>query len=177
MSQVTDGTGNTWTYAYDAAGHLLSVTAPGNLTTTYTYDTGSNPETANALLSITNPDGSQQNFTYDSATGRLTGDQPDRRRRRDHATPTRARPRSWPPTPPATRPPSGTTISAWRARVQDPLGGISTYALRQQRQPGQLHRRRRRHLPVHLRPERQPDADRQPARPDRADDLQLARAT
>ncbi len=74
---MTDGTGDVWNYAYDAAGHLLSVTAPGptaaGLTTTYTYDTGSNPETTNALLSITNPDGSQQNFTYDASSGRLTG--------------------------------------------------------------------------------------------------------
>src|SRR5262249_17913115 len=52
--------------------HLLSVTAPGSLTTTYTYDSGSNPETTNALLSITNPDGGQQIFTYDTATGRLS---------------------------------------------------------------------------------------------------------
>jgi len=75
--QVADGTGNTWTYQYDAAGHLLSVTAPGptaaGLTTSYTYDTGTNAEAANALLSITNPDGSQQIFTYDAATGRLNG--------------------------------------------------------------------------------------------------------
>jgi RHS repeat-associated protein len=73
ISQIADGTGNLWTYAYDSAGHLLSVTAPGNLTTSYTYDTGSNAETANALLSITNPDASQENFSYDSVTGRLTG--------------------------------------------------------------------------------------------------------
>ena len=74
VSQAADGTGNLWAYAYDAAGHLLSVTAPGNLVTGYAYDTGSNAETANALLSITNPDGSQQNYAYDPATGRLTGD-------------------------------------------------------------------------------------------------------
>jgi RHS repeat-associated protein/uncharacterized repeat protein (TIGR01451 family) len=73
VSQVADGTGNTWAYQYDSAGHLLSVTGPGNLTTSYTYDTGSNAETANALLSITYSDGSQRNFTYDPATGRLTG--------------------------------------------------------------------------------------------------------
>jgi RHS repeat-associated protein len=71
VSQVADGTGDVWTYAYDSAGHLLVVTAPGNLTTGYTYGTGSNPETANALLSIANPDGSQQDFTYDSQ-GRLS---------------------------------------------------------------------------------------------------------
>ena len=72
VSQLADGTGNIWTYSYDPSGHLLSVTAPGNLTTQYTYDTGGNPETTNALLSITNPDGSQENFSYD-AQGRLSG--------------------------------------------------------------------------------------------------------
>ena len=52
VSKEADGTGAVWTYAYDSAGHLLSVTAPGptaaGLTTTYTYDTGTNAETANA---------------------------------------------------------------------------------------------------------------------------------
>src|SRR5262249_27374616 len=52
-SGVADGTGNTWTYQYDGAAHLLSVTGPGNLTTAYTYDTSGTPQTANALLSIT----------------------------------------------------------------------------------------------------------------------------
>ncbi|HBI43672.1 MAG TPA: hypothetical protein DDY78_12605 [Planctomycetales bacterium] len=72
VSQASDGVGGAWNYVYDAAGHLLSVTAPGNLMTSYSYDTGSNPETANALLSITNPNGSQRNFTYDGQ-GRLSG--------------------------------------------------------------------------------------------------------
>ena len=72
VSQVTDGLGDTWSYAYDTAGHLLSMTAPGNFTTTYTYDTGTNPETAGALLSIKGPGGSQQDYTYD-ALGRLIG--------------------------------------------------------------------------------------------------------
>jgi RHS repeat-associated protein len=73
VSQVADGTGNLWIYSYDAAGHLVSVTAPGNLTTSYAYDTGTNPETTNTLLSVTYADGSQDNFAYDPATGRLTG--------------------------------------------------------------------------------------------------------
>jgi RHS repeat-associated protein len=72
VSQEADGTGNTWSYQYDAAGHLVSVTAPGNLTTSYIYDPGSNPEKTNALLSITYPNGAQQNFTYDTL-GRLGG--------------------------------------------------------------------------------------------------------
>jgi RHS repeat-associated protein len=73
VSTVNDGAGDTWTYSYDTAGHLLSVTAPDNLTTSYNYDTSTNPDTVKALLSITNPDGSQQNFAYDPATGRLKG--------------------------------------------------------------------------------------------------------
>jgi RHS repeat-associated protein len=73
VSQVADGTGNSWAYQYDTARHLLFVTGPGNLTNSYSYDTGNNPETANALLSITKPDGSQANFAYDPTTGRLTG--------------------------------------------------------------------------------------------------------
>jgi RHS repeat-associated protein len=74
VSQVADDTGDVWTYSYDASGHLLSMNAPGptnaRLTTSYSYDTGSNSERTNALLSITNSDGSQQNYTYD-AFGRL----------------------------------------------------------------------------------------------------------
>jgi RHS repeat-associated protein len=70
VTQVADGTGSTWTYSYDPAGQLQSVTAPGNLITSYSYDTGNNPEAVNALVSITYPDGSQRNFTYD-AQGRL----------------------------------------------------------------------------------------------------------
>ena len=72
VSQEADGTGNVWAFNYDATGQLLSVTSPGNLVTTYAYDTGSNVETANALLSITNSNGAELALTYDSATGRLT---------------------------------------------------------------------------------------------------------
>ena len=108
-----------------AFGDRPGPTAAG-LTTSYTYDTGSNPETTNALLSITNPDGSQQNFTYD-ALGRLSGTSANggadaidlhlpgrgrghghrQRRRPDHRLVQRA--------------------SACRPASQDPLGGISTY--------------------------------------------------
>ena len=171
MSQVADGTGDIWTYTYDTAGHLLSVTAPGptaaGLTTTYTYDTGSNPETANALLSITNPDRFAAELHLRSPWAGSAAPAPTAARTRS-PTPTRARPRSRPPTAPATRPSSGTTTSACRPASRDPAGRHFHLPLRQQRQPGQLHRRGRRHLPVHLRLQRQPDADRQPARPDRA---------
>jgi YD repeat-containing protein len=86
VETVTDGTGNTWTYSYDSADHLVSVTSPGTgpssdpgtMTTSYSYGSGNNPETANALLSITSSDGAEQTFTYDPTTGRLTGTaQPD----------------------------------------------------------------------------------------------------
>ncbi|HVS36831.1 MAG TPA: RHS repeat-associated core domain-containing protein [Gemmataceae bacterium] len=73
VSQVADGTGNTWSYSYDAAGHLAKVQNPDGTSITYTYDTSFNKYTTNALLSITNPDGSQQNFTYNNNTGQLTG--------------------------------------------------------------------------------------------------------
>ncbi len=70
VSEENDNAGDTWSYLYDTTGHLISVTGPGGLATTYTYDEGVNGETVNSLLSVTNPDGSQENFTYDSL-GRL----------------------------------------------------------------------------------------------------------
>ena len=108
-----------------AVGDRSRPTAAG-LTTSYTYDTGSNPETANALLSITSPNGSQENFTYSSATGRLTGTSHQRRRGRRSPTPTRARPRSGHR---HRRRPDHRLVQrlGLPARVQDPLGGISTY--------------------------------------------------
>ena len=125
VSQAADGTGDVWIYAYDAAGHLLSVTAPGNLTTAYTYDTGGNPETTNALLSITNPDGSQENFTYD-AQGRLSG-----ARQNGGADPIAF---AYPDEAEVTATDAaGDQTAVWfndlglASRVEDPLGGISTY--------------------------------------------------
>ena len=132
VSSVADGTGDTWAYTHDAAGHLLSVTAPGNRTTSYSYDTGTNSETANALLSTTNPDGSQQNFTYDPTTGRLTGTSES-----NVAQPTQlfnAISYAYPDEAEVVAADAGnnqTTI--WfndlgsPARVQDPLGNLSTY--------------------------------------------------
>jgi YD repeat-containing protein len=73
VSLSADGTGNVWTYTYDGAGHLLSVAAPGSLTTTYAYNTSGDGELTNALLSATNPDGSVQNYSYSAATGQLIG--------------------------------------------------------------------------------------------------------
>jgi RHS repeat-associated protein len=72
VAQESDGGGGVWSFVYDSAGHLISVTAPGNLTTSYTYDASGNGERTNALLSIAYPNGLEQNFTYDSL-GRLAG--------------------------------------------------------------------------------------------------------
>ena len=126
VSQVADGSGDVWTYAYDAAGHLLSVTAPGNLTTAYTYDTSNNGETANALLSVTNPDGAQQNFAYDPATGRLVGTSANGGANAITYT--------YPGEAEVTASDAnGAQTIVWfndfalPARIQDPLGGLSTY--------------------------------------------------
>lgn len=70
VSQTDDGQGDVWQYQYDGSGHLVTVTAPGNLVTSYAYDTSANAAQTNALLSITTPDGFKQSFTYDSQ-GRL----------------------------------------------------------------------------------------------------------
>jgi RHS repeat-associated protein len=125
-SQVADGTGNTWSYTYDSAGHLLSMTAPGNLTTNYTYDTGTNAETVNALLSITRPDGSQRSFTYDPSTGRLTGtSQNGGANAITYTYVTEAEV--------AAKDANGDTTTVWfndlglAARIQDPLGAVSSY--------------------------------------------------
>ncbi|MBE9160631.1 putative Ig domain-containing protein [Nodosilinea sp. LEGE 06152] len=71
IGQVTDSTGRTTTYTYDAVGeHLLSVTGVEG-TTSYTYDTGHSAAREHTLLSITNPDSTHRYFNYDSQ-GRLT---------------------------------------------------------------------------------------------------------
>ena len=177
VSQEADGTGNIWTYNYDAAGHLLSVTAPGptaaGLTTTYTYDTGNNPETANALCQ--------------SPTPRLRGIlhlQSDNRPAHRH------KPIRWEPDRSEfdnlhlpgpsrghvhgfCRRPSHNLVQRSRPAIPGPVpaGRHLDLPLQPKRQPHRLHRRRRRRLPVQLRSERQPDADRQPARPDHTGDL------
>ncbi|HUT94718.1 MAG TPA: RHS repeat-associated core domain-containing protein [Thermoguttaceae bacterium] len=59
------------TFEYDPTGeYLLSVTAPGGRTTTYTYETAGTPQQRHALLSVAYPDGTHEYFTYD-ARGRL----------------------------------------------------------------------------------------------------------
>ncbi|HOW73530.1 MAG TPA: DUF6531 domain-containing protein [Phycisphaerae bacterium] len=69
--QLTDPAGRSTTYAYDGE-HLVSVTAPGNRVTGYTYETGGTLPQLHALLSTAYPGGTHDYFTYDAA-GRLTG--------------------------------------------------------------------------------------------------------
>jgi RHS repeat-associated protein len=125
VSQIADGTGNMWTYNYNSTGHLQSVVAPRNLTTSYSYDTGSNPETEGTLLSVTYSDGSQTNFTYDTQ-GRLASTSSN-----DGAdTITFAYPGEAEVTGTDA---AGHQATAWfndlglAARVEDPLGGLSNY--------------------------------------------------
>ena len=59
------------TFEYDASGqYLLTVTAPGNRVTTYTYETTGDPQRLHALLSVELPDGIDNHFSYDDC-GRL----------------------------------------------------------------------------------------------------------
>jgi len=72
ISIITDHAGRVTTYEYDALGeHLLSVTAPGNRVTSYTYNGSTGVPDDNALVSITYPNGSHQYYQYDGL-GRLT---------------------------------------------------------------------------------------------------------
>jgi RHS repeat-associated protein/uncharacterized repeat protein (TIGR01451 family) len=125
VSHIADGTGDDWTYQYDTTGHLQTVVAPGNLTTSYTYDTGANPEIEGALSSVTYCDGSQTNFAYDTQ-GRLAstsfngGADPISFVYLGEAAVT------------ATDA-AGHQATAWfndlglAARIEDPLGGLSNY--------------------------------------------------
>ncbi len=70
VDQVTDPEQRVYQYAYTTGGNLLSVTGPQG-TTTYTYDAGPGPA-ANALESVTSPGGVVQTFSYNSQ-GWLSG--------------------------------------------------------------------------------------------------------
>ena len=70
--RLTDHAGRVTEYSYDASGeHLLTVTAPGDRVTTYTYSSASGQAADHAMLSITYPDGTHQYYAYDGL-GRLS---------------------------------------------------------------------------------------------------------
>ncbi|HST54281.1 MAG TPA: RHS repeat-associated core domain-containing protein [Solirubrobacteraceae bacterium] len=66
VTQITDSTGRTWQYGYNANGLLTTYTDPNNKTTTYgytQYGTG-NPATNSLLSSITTPGGRVTTISY-----------------------------------------------------------------------------------------------------------------
>jgi RHS repeat-associated protein len=64
---LSDSTGRTTSYSYDASNQfLLSVTDAAGRITSYNYDTSGVPAMQNALLSVQNPDGTIDQFGYDS---------------------------------------------------------------------------------------------------------------
>jgi RHS repeat-associated protein len=78
IRRLTDHAGQVTDYAYDASGeHLLTVTAPGSVTTTYVYNSASGATADDyALASITFPDGTHQYYEYD-AQGRVSAQSRD----------------------------------------------------------------------------------------------------
>jgi RHS repeat-associated protein len=75
ITQVTDNSGRTLTYSYDANGRLTSVTNPAGGVTSYTWAPCPTQTaiTCTELLTATDPDGHVTTNTYDPATGRVTG--------------------------------------------------------------------------------------------------------
>jgi|GEM_PF-1078754 len=72
VQSVTDSTGRATTYAYDSSGELLaSVTLFDGQTTSYTYNSSGSNAALDALASTTYPDGTGELFGYDAA-GRLS---------------------------------------------------------------------------------------------------------
>jgi RHS repeat-associated protein len=71
ITTITDHTGRTVVYSYDAENeHLLGVQGVDGQTTRYTYSSGAGAAREHALLSVEYPDNTHQIFTYDSR-GRL----------------------------------------------------------------------------------------------------------
>ncbi len=66
LRSKTDPLGNTYTYAYDSQGNLVSKNEPGIGTTTYTYDNRGN------VLSVRNPLNETTSFTYNTYGQLLT---------------------------------------------------------------------------------------------------------
>ncbi len=72
ISRLTDQAGRITTYQYDTgAEHLVSVAAPGPITTTFAYMPVTSTPSDHALQSITYPNGTHQYYAYD-ARGRLS---------------------------------------------------------------------------------------------------------
>jgi len=71
IRRLTDQAGRATDYSYDESGeYLVSVLAPGNLTTGYTYVTATGSPADHALQSVEYPDGTHQYYSY-NADGRL----------------------------------------------------------------------------------------------------------
>jgi RHS repeat-associated protein len=66
LTTLTDPSGRTLTFAYDASDRISSVTDPVSRTTTYTYNASSD------LSSVTSPDGETETYTYDANHRLLT---------------------------------------------------------------------------------------------------------
>jgi YD repeat-containing protein len=72
ITSLTDHAGRVTTYNFDASGELLlSVVAPGGVTTEYSYLPASGGNIDHALQTVTFPNGSHRYFSYDSE-GRLS---------------------------------------------------------------------------------------------------------
>ncbi|MEF8730116.1 MAG: Calx-beta domain-containing protein [Accumulibacter sp.] len=76
ISTITDGSGRTVNYLYDATGsHLVGVQGARG-TTAYSYDGGANALRKHSLISVAYADGTHHYLRYDDE-GRLTGDSAD----------------------------------------------------------------------------------------------------
>lgn len=72
LARLTDCAGQVTDYAYDVSGeHLMTVTAPGNRITSYTYNNPTGLATDHGLLTITFPDSRHQYYAYENL-GRLS---------------------------------------------------------------------------------------------------------
>lgn len=113
ISRLIDHVGRETIYNYDNSGaHLLSVTAPGNRVTSYTYSLGQGIASDHRLLSVEFPDGTHLHFTYDSE-GRMAsteGDGGSGRLTYSYDA-------------------DGTTY------ITDAMGGVTTIRINEQRQP------------------------------------------